>query len=381
MSSLDKETSDFIAKNNIFVEVGDPFQDYIESFIPGIQTFGKPNTEATVKKIKGKNSLMYKNQLVYEAKYTFDNIGRRKTPEVKFSKKNKVGIFFGDSMCFGEGLNDNETIPYYFEKSNIDYRSINYGFMGHGPSHMLYTINTPKFKKEFKDKKGKIFYIYRDDAIKICTGKIPWSKGHPKYRLVDDKVVFEGQYGDYTNSEIYLPSNYNENDYKLTTEIFSEAKKTIESISNNLEFEVIILPLSFSNFYIYPKLIDKDIKVINLYHLDLEKLTNIKSRFLDGIHTKYSNQMIVKFLHKKHSKIYLHKDYNNLNELKDRLDLENSLMPTMIDFPYDDAGVIISNMLKHYKGVEKINYKELVNYLENLHKEKIKNISINKVGS
>ena len=56
-------------------------------------------------------------------------------------------------------------------------------------------------------------------------------------------------------------------------------------------------------------------------------------------------------------------------------------MPTMIDFPYDDAGVIISNMLKHYKGVEKINYKELVNYLENLHKEKIKNISINKVGS
>ena len=73
------------------------------------------------------------------------------TPEVKFSKKNKVGIFFGDSMCFGEGLNDNETIPYYFEKSNIDYRSINYGFMGHGPSHMLYTINTPKFKKEFKD--------------------------------------------------------------------------------------------------------------------------------------------------------------------------------------------------------------------------------------
>ena len=381
MSSLEKETADFIAKNNIFVEVGDPFKDYIESFIPGIQTFGKPNTEANVKKVKGKNSLMYKNELVYEAKYTFDNIGRRKTPEVKFSGKDKVSIFFGDSMCFGEGLNDNETIPYYFEKSNIDYRSINYGFMGHGPSHMLYKINTSEFKKEFKNKKGKIYYIYRDDAVKICAGKIPWSKGHPKYKLIENKLVFLGEYEDYINNEIYLPSKYTKNDYKLTTEIFSEAKKTIKTISNNLELEVIILPLSFSNFYIYSQLIDKDIKVINLYHLDLEKLTNIQSRFLDGIHTKYSNQMIVRFMSEKHSKIYLHKNYYNIKELKERLDLENLLMPSMVDFPYDDAGVIISNMLKHYKGDEIIDYKELINYLENLHKEKIKNISINKVGS
>ena len=34
MNNLDKETADFIAKNNIFVEVGDPFQKYIlSSFI------------------------------------------------------------------------------------------------------------------------------------------------------------------------------------------------------------------------------------------------------------------------------------------------------------------------------------------------------------
>jgi hypothetical protein len=56
-------------------------------------------------------------------------------------------------------------------------------------------------------------------------------------------------------------------------------------------------------------------------------------------------------------------------------------MPSMLDFPIDDAGVIISNMLKHYKGNEVIDYKELITYLENLHKEKIKNISTNKVGS
>ena len=381
MNNLDKETADFIAKNNIFVEVGDPFQKYILSSLPGIETFGKPDAVAKVKKIKGKNSLMFKNELVYEAKYTFDNIGRRNTTEVNFSGKDKVGIFFGDSMCFGEGLNDNETIPYYFEKSNIDYRSINYGFMGHGPSHMLFTINTSEFKKEFENKKGKVFFIYRDDAVKISAGKVPWSKGHPKYKLIDDKLVFQGQYENYINNDIYLPSKYSKDDYKLTTEIFLEAKKTIKSISTNLELEVIILPLSFSNFYIYPLLSDKGIKVINLYHLDLEKLTNIKSRFLDGIHTKYSNEIIVKFLNEKYSKIHSHKEYSNLDELKERLTLESSLMPSMLDFPIDDAGVIISNMLKHYKGNEVIDYKELITYLENLHKEKIKNISTNKVGS
>ena len=39
-------------------------------------------------------------------------------------------------------------------------------------------------------------------------------------------------------------------------------------------------------------------------------------------------------------------------------------MPSMTDFPYDDAGVIISNVLKNYTGNENFDYQLLLDYLK-----------------
>ena len=70
-------------------------------------------------------------KMVYDVTYTIDVNQRRVTPtDSKLSKyKGKINVF-GGSWVFGEGLNDNETLPYYLQKSFPDYKVTNFGFHG-----------------------------------------------------------------------------------------------------------------------------------------------------------------------------------------------------------------------------------------------------------
>ena len=151
------KSKNFILNNNKFIETGDSFKKYTIAF-EGLNTFGIPNASVNIRKEKTPDSLMKPSSLVFEAKYTFDNQGRRNTSLVK-GKKDKVALFFGDAHCFGEGLNDNETLPYYFSLSNNKYNCTNYGFLGHGPNHMLYRVQLPEFQKQYSNKEGKIFFV------------------------------------------------------------------------------------------------------------------------------------------------------------------------------------------------------------------------------
>ena len=379
IEEAEKISTDFINSNNKFIETGDPFVKYIASH-KGLASFGRPNVTVHIKKEKSADSLMYPNSVVFEATYNFDEQGRRKT-SVTFGDKDSYGIFFGDAHCFGEGLNDNETLPYFFEKYNSNYVSLNYGFLGHGPNHMLYWLNTPEFIEEFKDTKGKVFFVYRDDAIKVSVGEVPWGEGYPKYNIQNGKIKYEGSYGgdNYKPNNMYLPSMFTNKDFNITSEILLECKNKLKEISKDLELYIIIIPLSFSNYQIQPLLESKDINVVNLYTTDLEYHTKADARFLDGVHTKHSNELIVKLVNT-HIKGNLtnvdnsHKDYNSLQELEKRLDLEAMYIPCMVDFPYDDAGVIISNVLKSYKGVP-VKYDYLLKYLEKEHTKKLKRVT------
>jgi len=376
VTEAEKESTEFINSNNKFVETGDPFVKYIASH-KGLASFGRPNVTANIKKEKTADSLMYPSSVVFEATYNFDSLGRRNTP-VTEGDKDSVSIFFGDAHCFGEGINDNETLPYYYQDSNNNYTSYNYGFLGHGPNHMLYTLNTEEFKNEFKDKKGKVFYIYRDDAIKVTVGEVPWGEGYPKFILDDNQIIYSGSYGgdNYFPDPMYLPSMFTQDDFKLTSEVFKEAKNIISEISNDLELYVVIIPLSFSNYEMQPLLEDNNINVINLYTVDLEAQTNADARFLDGVHTPASNKLITELINK-HIKGELtnkdlrFSDYINKEEVFKRLDIEAQYIPSMVDFPYDDAGVIISNVMRRYTGCDIITYNQALTYLKSKHQEKL----------
>ena len=168
----EKETRDLITGNNVFEFIGDPEPFSWCTRKNGI-TCAMPHTRATVKKIKRADLISERNavdEVIYDVEYIFNEEGMRQ--QYQNAGANKHALFFGDSLTFGEGLKDEETLPYLFQQYNDTYQSYNYGFLGQGPGHMLLRVSTPEFKRKFKDKKGTVFYLYRDDAVKITAGKV-----------------------------------------------------------------------------------------------------------------------------------------------------------------------------------------------------------------
>ena len=300
-------------------------------------------------------------------------------------------------MTFGEGLNDDETLPYYFEKYNKDYRSYNYGFLGHGPSHMLLHLKSQEFKQQFTGKKGRVFYVYRDDAIKVAVGQAPWNENYPRFVLNKDTLIYEGDYSgkNFNPKDMYLPSEYTVEDYELTLGILKECKEQLYDISKELSFHVVTLPITFTSDRIENLLIKVGIDVINLSLTDVEHYTNTQARFLDGVHTANANRVLAKktthFLSKPQNPVRLPDNiYTDINTGIQRIKERCFLMPSMVDFPFDDAGVIISLILQSYRGSEyndidffniaKLSFNSKLKILNKLNKDTTKEELLNLVG-
>lgn len=79
-------------------------------------------------------------EYIYNALYNCYSNGLRYTKCNPDSQK--TYIFLGCSMVFGEGLNDEETLPYYFSKlMNFDNNVINCGIRGHATNTALNILN------------------------------------------------------------------------------------------------------------------------------------------------------------------------------------------------------------------------------------------------
>lgn len=355
VNSLNEEVKDFISQNNIFEEEGDNFS----TFHPKLKSWGIPNFTAKTKKFKT-NSLRYAHHKVYACTYNFDSEGRRKT--FTNSETDSVGLIFGDSIAFGTGVPDDYTLASYFAKHNPNTQYYNYGFPGHGPAHMLLHVLDDNFKEEFKNKKGTLYYILRDDAIKVSNGKVDWCEDYPK--------VISGEYvGSFSKEEIpaqsdYLASEFTTEDYTNTVAIFESIKNELKNISKDLELQIIILPSSFCNFELIPFLQDKNIDYKNLYFTDLEFLTENKSRFLDGTFKPKAFDIISKIVTDKNSKQIDLQLPNNFT-IDETVEMLGLMMPSFVDYPDDDSGVICSLICKWYNKSTYINlHKKFKSYFQ-----------------
>lgn len=341
---MNKEVKDFIAKNNLFEEIGDSFNCY-QVHHPTLGLAGKPYGKANVKKIKSKNALTYAGDIVYEATYTLNENGLRNTTFTSDTNTN-IALVFGDNMAFGVGVSDTETFPSFLAKHNPKVKVENYGFLGHGPNHMLKTIQSYSFKENYRDKKGKVFFLLRDDAVKVACCKIPWAINYPQYKFVDNKLKYRGDFSssDYEIDPMYLPSEYTEADLDLTVEILYQAQRELHRISLDLELIPIILPITFSSLKLEEKLLNEKFKVFNFHFADMEYHTTGYSRFVDGNHTDKTHNALAFWT----SRLLVFKEYRNLSNKLIHLSNEklfeifSFMMPSVNDFPEDDAGVVVS---------------------------------------
>ncbi|MFA7073683.1 MAG: hypothetical protein WC234_00675 [Endomicrobiaceae bacterium] len=106
-----------------------------------------------------------KREYIYNATYNCYTNGLRYT---KCNlKSDKAYVFLGCSMVFGEGLNDDKTLPYYFSKlTNFENNIINCGVRGHGTNTALSLLDSDIINYYLKGAKTEyFFYSLIDDHI------------------------------------------------------------------------------------------------------------------------------------------------------------------------------------------------------------------------
>ena len=147
-----------------------------------------------------------RDKLHYGAVINSNSDGVRGSREKYSGKK---AVFYGDSFCFGEGVDDDETIPAFFEKkSNI--QSVNLGVHGYGidqqylylketlskykPALTCFIICDNNFRRNFMDFRdyAKPKFIIKNNKIVLTNIPVPKPEDCLKGQKISrDKIFLE----------------------------------------------------------------------------------------------------------------------------------------------------------------------------------------------
>jgi len=212
-------------------------------------------------KVKGSDT-------IFDTYYDVDSINRRVTPGYD-QNKDKFAVFFGCSICFGYGLKDDQTIPYYLQENTENYNSYNYSFNGWGCHHMLARLEHKDLSKEVNEKDGIGVYIFIWPHIRRAIGDMRiytgWGHTMPYYYLDDGEIVRDGNFasGRWFTSKVYeylkksyiwdcfdvnLPTKIREEHMILAAEIIKKSKETYIEQFGNDNFYVVIHPVDWEEF-------------------------------------------------------------------------------------------------------------------------------------
>ncbi len=216
-----------------------------------------PNTQVVASRKKG-------GEMLYKVVYSIDPYGRRVTPVENLESDPQFILFFGGSYTFGEGVNDNETMPYYVSQFAPKYRSYNYGVGGYGPQHMLAKLQSQEIITEIEEEQGVLVYVFINEHVDRAIGSmgIHNQRGDvmPYYFIdADDSLIRKGNlvsgrpfrsfvYSILGHSQtlkyfgISFPLRLREQDLKTTVRIIAESRNIYKEKFNSDEFYVLIYP-------------------------------------------------------------------------------------------------------------------------------------------
>ena len=269
----------------------------------------KPDTSHTgVRTVNGK--------IIYSIKFNTDANSLRITPIDSTKPRTQYAQFYGCSMTFGEGVQSNETLPYYFGKYNSTYHPYNFAYSGYGPHQMLARLESGSPKNIVKESAGIAFYIYINDHVNRAIGTMTnygYNGGNaPYFHEVGNGLKHDGLFKDARRIrswfyEILLKSNIlklfkigypftiSEADYELTAEIMAQASRDYKKQFGNDNFYVIIYPTTVDSSLIIRLLKQKGVKV-----LDYSKLFNPTDKKYaipyDEHPTALANEVLIKHL-------------------------------------------------------------------------------------
>ena len=132
------------------------------------------------------------DRLVYDVVYTISDQGVRVT---KGDPSGDTWLFMGDSNMFGEGVNDDETLPAYFS-ADLGYQAnvINLGFHGYGPHQMLRSLETDRLRPLLHGLVKQVIYEGIWEHPWRAAGHDSWDFYGPSYALSRNGVTYAGAF-------------------------------------------------------------------------------------------------------------------------------------------------------------------------------------------
>ncbi len=219
----------------------------------------------------------FANKLIYKVKYTIDNDGLRVAPPFVIASQREARclLFFGDSFTFGEGVKDDETMPYSVgQKTHGRYEIFNFGFLGYGPHQMLAQLQQGLVDSAIHCRPAYAIYLGLPDHVSRAAGLETWDQFGPKFVVgKDGAVIWKGRFDSETPPSLFgqlrrihqiLPSQakryleksalyqgllymhrpINDQDIDLFLRIVDLSRKIVESRYQGAEFHIIFWDFS-----------------------------------------------------------------------------------------------------------------------------------------
>lgn len=128
--------------------------------------------------------------VIFSADYSIDENLTRKTAS---TEAGPAIAFFGDSLTFGVGLNDADTLPQQFaDLGERKQRVVNAAFPGYGPQHFLRALETGLFDTAIGADPKLFVFLTSPWHVERTACKASWVLDAPKYALEDGRVTFKG---------------------------------------------------------------------------------------------------------------------------------------------------------------------------------------------
>ncbi|MGV7220922.1 MAG: hypothetical protein ACQ9MH_05315 [Nitrospinales bacterium] len=181
------------------------------------------------KNFQANAKLEHKSEMIYDVTYTLNSNGLRKAPPFINTNNQPCILFFGGSVTFGEGVNDEETMPYRVGvRTGGEFQVHNFGFIGYGPHQMLAAIEKGLVEKTVQCSPKHIVYQGMWSHIKRSAGQASWDQHGPRYTVGKQG---EAIYSDNFDSDLEKPGQLDKLLKKSPTysKIFGEQKAVSKS--------------------------------------------------------------------------------------------------------------------------------------------------------
>lgn len=138
----------------------------------------------------------WQGKIVSDVVYSFNEQGWRVTPAQPEARK--AVVVFGCSVAFGQGLNDEESIPYVLgELLGPEWQVYNFAYAGYGAHQMLAQIQGGILEEPLRrhERLETIFLTIRSHESR-CAGMVGWDTYGPWYVVENGRAVRKGNFTD-----------------------------------------------------------------------------------------------------------------------------------------------------------------------------------------